>query len=91
MRTGLGFNWLSDPADKNAGFNFTYGGDFFPIRPWIFSGELDLGTLGHSTVVHFRTAVGVSFGPAEVYLGYDYYDIGQAQIAGLVAGLRLWY
>lgn len=91
MRTGLGVNWLSDPKDTNTGFNFTYGGDFFPIRPWIFSGEIDLGTLGHATLVHFRTTLGVNLGPAEAYLGYDFYDIGPTQIAGLVAGIRLWY
>jgi hypothetical protein len=46
MRTGLGFNFLSDTSRTDFGFNFTYGGDFFPIRPFVVSGELDLGTLG---------------------------------------------
>ncbi len=91
MRTGLGFNFLSDPAGSNFGFNFTYGGDYFPIRPWIFSGELDLGVLGHANVFHFRGTVGVSFGLAEAFIGYDYYDVGPTQLAGLVAGVRLWY
>jgi hypothetical protein len=91
MRAGLGVTWLSDPADTNVGFNFTYGGDFFPIRPWIFSGELDLGALGHASVVHFRLIVGVNLGMTEAFLGYDYYDVGHTQIAGLVAGVRLWY
>ncbi|HZN32249.1 MAG TPA: hypothetical protein VFB80_00470 [Pirellulaceae bacterium] len=91
MRTGLGVTWLSDPADSNMGFNFTYGGDFFPIQPWIFSGELDLGTLGHTSVVHFRLTTGVNLGMTEAFLGYDYYDVGRTQIAGLVAGLRVWY
>jgi hypothetical protein len=91
MRTGLGVNILSDPFDTNAGFNFTYGGDFFPYRPWIVSGELDLGTLGHATVVHFRGTLGANLGMTEAFLGYDYYDIGPTQVAGLVAGLRLWY
>src|SRR5262245_51222587 len=91
MRTGLGVNWLSDPADTNVGFNFTYGGDFFPVRPWIFSGELDLGTLGHTSVVHFRISTGVNLGMIETFLGYDYYDVGRTQLAGRVAGVRLWY
>jgi len=91
MRTGLGFNFLSDPADSNFGFNFTYGGDYFPIRPWIFSGELDLGVLGHASVVHFRGTVGINRGLVEAFLGYDYYDVGPTQLAGLVAGLRVWY
>ena len=91
MRTGLGLNFLNDPLATNTGFNFTYGGDFFPFRPWIFSGELDLGTLGHATAIHLRTTVGMNLHMVEAYLGYDYYDVGQTHIGGLVAGLRAWY
>lgn len=91
MRTGLGMNFLNDPLATNTGFNFTYGGDFFPARPWIYSGELDLGTLGHATAIHLRTTVGMNLGMVEGYLGYDYYDVGQTHIGGLVAGLRGWY
>jgi len=91
MRTGLGMNFLNDPVGTNTGFNFTYGGNYFPIRPWILSGEIDLGTLGHASVVHLRTTVGMNLGIAEAYLGYDYYDVGPTHIGGLIAGVRLWY
>jgi hypothetical protein len=91
MRTGLGFNYLSDAIGSDFGFNFTYGGDFFPIRPLVLSGELDLGTLGHTNVWHARATLGANWRIAEAFLGYDYYDIGPTQISGFVAGVRLWF
>jgi hypothetical protein len=90
-RAGLGFNYLADNRSANFGFNFTYAADFFPAKPWIVSGELDLGTLGHTNLYHFRGTLGANWRSAEAYLGYDYYDVGPTQIAGLVAGVRLWY
>jgi hypothetical protein len=91
MRAGLGMNYLSDPLGSDFGFNFTYGGDWFPVQPLIVSGELDIGTLGSSQLYHLRATAGANFGMSEAYVGYDYTDIGHTQIAGLVAGVRLWY
>ena len=50
-RAGIGFNWLDDPIDTNFGFNFTYGFDLFPRRPWVLSTELDWGTLGEAELL----------------------------------------
>lgn len=91
MRTGLGLNYLSDAEDADFGFNFTYGGDWFPLQPFVFSADLDLGTLGSANLYHLRTTVGVNWGICEAYVGYDYYDIGPTQVRGLVSGVRLWY
>ena len=91
MRTGLGVNWLSDDVGGEYGFNFTYGGDWMPAKPWILSAEIDWGTLGEVGLFHFRTTVGVVIQHAELYAGYDYFDVGGAQISGWVAGLRLWF
>lgn len=91
MRTGLGFNWLSDHIGSDFGINFTYGGDWFPLNPWVVSAEIDWGTLGKAGLFHGRTTVGVHFHRLEVYTGYDYFDVGGAQISGLIGGMRLWY
>jgi hypothetical protein len=91
MRTGLGANWLSDAAATDFGFNFTYGGDFFPIRPWIVSAEIDWGRLGRAALFHGRATVGVNLRAIEVFAGYDYYDVGNAQLGGFISGLRYWY
>lgn len=91
MRMGLGANWLSDQFGTDLGFNFTYGGDWFPVQPLVVSGEIDVGTLGSSHLYHLRTTIGANWRFSEVYIGYDYTDIGRTQLSGLVAGVRLWY
>ena len=91
MRTGIGLNWISDQVGQDSGFNFTYGGDWFPVRPFIVSGELDWGEIGHSNLVHVRVTAGVEWHRAEVYVGYDYLDVGNAQLGTCLAGVRIWF
>lgn len=91
LRTGVGLNWLADEFGSDWGFNFTYGGDYFPADPWILSAEIDWGKLGCAGLFHGRTSVGVHFRRWEVYVGYDYLDVGDTQINSAVSGLRLWY
>lgn len=86
-RVGVGVNWLSDDVRNEAGFNFTYGFDWFPARPWTVSSVMDLGSLGRSTMFHGRTTVGAMIGQAEVFAGYDYFQIDNAEFQGPVAGL----
>jgi hypothetical protein len=91
MRTGLGVNWLDDGNRDASGFNFTYGGDWMPANPWIISTEIDWGRLGDAGLFHGRVTAGVHYRHIEVFTGYDYFDVGHAQIDGLVGGLRLWF
>ena len=91
MRSGLGVNWLADDIGGEAGFNFTYGIDYFPCRPLVLSAEMDLGRVGDATLFHGRAAAGVIFGHTEAFVGYDYYDIGDAQIHGPFAGIGIWF
>ena len=91
FRLGLGMNWLSDPAETDLGFNFTYGADIYPANPWVFSTVLDAGTLGHAGLFRFRTTAGVVYKSVEVYTGYEYTDIGTVHWNGLIGGLRLWF
>jgi hypothetical protein len=91
MRTGLGLNWLSDDVSNDYGFNFTYAGDLFPVKPWILSSELDAGTLGDAWLLHLRTTAGFNFRHAEFFLGYDWTRVDQVDLGGWVSGVRLWY
>lgn len=91
MRSGLGVNWMSDDSGADLGFNFTYGGDWFPTDPFVVSAEVDLGKLGRATLFHGRVTAGVQYHRVEFFLGYDYFDVGDAQIDGLVSGARFWY
>ncbi len=89
--TGVGFNWLDDPIDTNFGFNFTYGADFFPAKPWVLSSSFDWGKLGNAGLFRFRTTAGVMVDRVEVFAGYEYLDIGSTQINTYVTGVRLWF
>jgi hypothetical protein len=90
-RTGLGLNYLADSTDTNFGFNFTYAADWYPVKPVVVSAEVDLGWLGHESLFHFRVTEGVNWKYGEAFVGYDYYDVGNFQVGGLVAGVRLWF
>jgi len=91
FRAGLGMNWMNDPVETDLGFNFTYGADFFPAKPWVFSTVLDAGTLGHAGLFRFRTTAGVVYRSVELYSGYEFSDIGSVHWNGLIGGMRLWF
>jgi len=91
FRAGLGMNWLDDAIDTDTGFNFTYGVDVFPEKPWILSATIDWGTLGSAELFRFRTSVGLIIDRVEVYSGYEYLDIDDCQINALMGGLRVWF
>jgi hypothetical protein len=91
MRTGIGANWLNDSTRTDLGFNFTYGGDFFPHKPWVLSAAVDWGTLGHAGLFRFRTTAGAIFNRFEGYVGYEYLDIGTTQANSLIGGVRVWF
>jgi hypothetical protein len=91
MRMGIGANWMTDPAQTDLGFNFTYGGDFFPCKPLVFSTKIDWGTLGHAGLFRFRTTTGLTFRNFEPYIGYEYSDIGTTQDNFFISGVRIWF
>jgi hypothetical protein len=90
MRTGLGARVLADSRSR-WGFNFTYGGDFFPAKPLVLSGVVDLGTLGSAGLVHARGTAGVIFRGWEFFTGYDFMRIGSVNLQGPTLGLRFWF
>jgi hypothetical protein len=90
MRSGIGFRVLAD-HDADFGFNFTYGGDFFPLRPLVLSTLVDLGNVGSAFVVHARGTVGAILGSWEIFAGYDFFRIGSVNLQGPLLGVRFWY
>ena len=63
----------------------------FPLDPWIVSSTIDWGTIGGASLFHSHTSVGVILGGAEFFTGFDYQGIGDADLHGLMAGVRFWY
>ena len=91
FRAGLGFNWLDDAKDTDLGFNFLYGVDLFPAKPWVISATLDAGTLGRAGLFRFQTTAGVMLRRFELYTGYEYTDIERTHWNGLIGGVRIWF
>lgn len=91
MRSGVGVNWLVDENDADVGFNFTYGGDVFPVKPLVLSSEIDWGSLGDAEVFQWRGTVGAVWDHIEVYAGYRYYELEGVPLDGVIIGLRTWY
>jgi hypothetical protein len=86
-RAGVGFNWLADQTKPEVGVNFTYGVEWFPVRPWTISTVIDAGTIGDSSLFHNRTTAGVMLGATEIFAGYDYFQLGTYNFHGPVAGV----
>jgi len=91
VRAGFGLNWLSDERETEFGFNFTYGVDVFPRKPWVLTSSIDWGTLGSAELFRFRLTAGIMVRGVEAYTGYEYLDIDRTQGNALVAGVRVWF
>ena len=88
FRSGLGANWFDDHQGVVGGFNFHYGIDFYPARPWHFTTLIDLGEIGKAGLIHARTTAGITYQRWEVYTGYDFRKIGSVEFQGPVAGVQ---
>ncbi len=62
---------MNHPTQTDLGFNFTYGADFFPAKPWVFSAVLDAGTHRQAGLFRFRSTAGVVYRSVELYSGYE--------------------
>ena len=89
LRAGLGANWIHDRGSTHFGANVTYQLDAYPARPWVLTARLDAGTLRRASTFRARTTGGVLLGPAELFLGYDYFKAGRFRSHGPVVGLGL--
>ncbi|GAB6167530.1 hypothetical protein JCM19992_35300 [Thermostilla marina] len=84
---GVGFNWLEGEGQFDAGVNTTYGFDLFFARPFVSSTQIDLGTLGDTSLFRFRTTIGAAAGRFEPFIGYEYLDVGTTELNQLVSGI----
>jgi hypothetical protein len=88
---GLGARILTDPHTTDGGFNFVYGFDSFPKKPWVLSGLFDTGNVGSAWIWHGRATIGAAYKHFEVFTGYDFMRIGSVNVQGPLIGLRLWF
>lgn len=90
-RAGVGMNYFEDTIDNTSGVKFTLRADYFPVNPLILSGEVEGGTLGHTSTFHTRASIGFNINQAEFFTGYDYRSIGSVHIEGPMLGVQFWY
>jgi hypothetical protein len=88
---GLGFRTLAGPGQTHWGWNFTYGADFYPVKPLVISTLLDVGSVGAAGVFHVRATAGLVYERWEVFGGYDFLRIGSVNLQGPLVGVRLWF
>ena len=88
---GLGARLLTDPLTTKSGFDFVYGFDWLPAKPWVFSSLFDTGTVGSAWIIHGRATVGATYRHFELFGGYDFMRIGTVNVQGPLIGLRLWF
>lgn len=91
IRAGVGINWLAGKDTTDFGFNATYGADFHIRGPWLISTVFDWGTLGSESLLHMRLTTGVEFNRFELYVGYDFYEVGNREWKAVVAGVGIWF
>lgn len=92
FHSGIGLNWLADRNTSDYGFNFTYGVDLFPVDPIVTSASIDLGTVGNSSLFHFRGTIGLMVRPRlHLYTGYDLLNFEGNSIHSLLTGLEFWF
>lgn len=91
MYAGLGLRVFDDAFDTHYGWNFVYGADIFPAKPWVLSFSLDAGSAGETGVFRARGTVGYLYRGFETYAGYDHLNIGGVELGTWLAGIRLWF
>jgi hypothetical protein len=91
LYAGAGFRAMEDSQTDRWGFNFTYGGDAFPVWPLVLSASIDLGDLGDAFVVDARASAGWAWRNAELFIGYDFRRIGTVNLQGMLGGFRIWF
>ena len=60
--------------------------DYYPRRPWIWSSELDAGSVGDADLFHINLTVGASWHRLHAFTGYDYRRVGGVDLRGPVFG-----
>jgi hypothetical protein len=94
FRTGLGMRMFTLDAVR-LGFDLMYAVDSYIAQNVVLRIELHMGNLTQAFVGQARSTLGVMFGPAELYAGYDHTsyisDASTARLGGPVLGVRAWF
>ena len=91
FRIGVGANWLYDGSRTDVGFNTTYGFDIRLKKPFYVTTTIDWGWLGSKRMLHWHISGGVEFGWIELFIGYDFFEVGNTERKNVIIGAGIWF
>jgi len=91
FRIGVGANWLTDGDHTDVGFNTTYGFDIRLKKPFYATTVVDWGWLGSKQTLHWHISGGLDFGRFELFIGYDFFEVGSRERKNVIAGAGIWF
>lgn len=91
LRSGLGAAWAIDQGKPHAGYNITHGLDVYLLWRVMATGEIDWGAIDGDKLFRYRLALGLTYGSAEFYTGYESLRLGSERLDGWVNGVAIWY
>ena len=82
MYVGIGPRFLFDRDRVRGGVNGLIGFDAFPSKPLHAFGSIEGGNLNSAGVLRVRAGIGANWTYAELFAGYDYFNIGGSHWRG---------
>ncbi|MEL6760616.1 MAG: hypothetical protein AAFP04_09455 [Myxococcota bacterium] len=90
LAIGAGYRRLFDPADAVNGGHVSGSLRLFPLKPFIFEGRVDAGSVGDAAQLDWLVSAGVLLGPLELFLAASGLSFDDVTLSGPSVGLRLW-
>jgi hypothetical protein len=91
FRLGIGANWLTDGNRTDVGFNTTAGFDVRLTKPFYATTVVDWGWLGSDQMFHWHISGGLDFGRFELFIGYDFFEVGNTERKNVLVGAGIWF
>jgi hypothetical protein len=97
LHLGVGVLTYHDGIGGEAGAAFAAGFDVFPVRPLVLSVAGNVGSIssdsdeGRTSMGMLRASLGACIDRFEIYGGWQSTWIGQVQLDGPMAGVRVWF
>jgi hypothetical protein len=91
MHVGAGLRTWTYDDHTDPGVNFLYRADVFPISQVHCATIFEIGNLRDAFVMHLQAQAGFTFSHGELFAGYDWLRIGNVDLHGPMAGIRLWF
>jgi hypothetical protein len=91
MRVFAGPLYFGKPGEMEIGAELGIGLELFLGRPWVLSARVAGGVLENDLLIpQARLQLGYLFGRTELFVGYDYLQIGSVNLSTPLLGTRIW-